>query len=112
MSRRAISTLAYVIHELRPDWDRPGIEAALERAHQTNPDLAAITHAAIAATNRDDQHTPAIIALPGPHWTCTSSQTSPLPPKPRCLEEPMGEPIPAETRAHHLARIRNARSHT
>lgn len=105
MSRQALSALAYVVHELRPDWGKPGIQAALERAHQNTPDLRAVAHAAITATLRDDQRTPAIIALPGQHWDCQQRGAT-LPPRPRILTEPMPDPLPAETITRYTDRIR------
>ena len=106
MSRQALAALAYVIHELRPDWGKPGIHAALERAHHDTPDLRAVAHAAITATLRDDQRTPAIIALPGQHWDCETNRGATLPPRPRILTEPMPPPLPAETIAAYTERIR------
>lgn len=107
MSRQALSALAYVIHELRPDWGKPGIQAALDRAHQNTPDLRAVAHAAITATLRDDQRTPAIIALPGPHWDCDTNRGATLPPRPRILTEPMPPPLPPDTIAKFTQQIRS-----
>lgn len=60
-------TLAKYIHELRPDWDVPGIEYALGQARSmaSGPDLAI---AAIKAATSAHNRTPAIIGLDGPHW--------------------------------------------
>lgn len=64
--------LAFIVNELRPDWDRHEVARILTRA---NPDaglgplaLAAIT----AAITRTDQRTPAIITMTGPHWSTTT----------------------------------------
>lgn len=95
-ARQALSALSYVIHELRPDWGKTGIQAAIDRAYQGTPDMRAVAHAAIAATLRHDQRTPAIIALPGPHWGCDNNRGATLPPKPKCLTEPMGEGLTPE----------------
>ena len=108
MSRQALSALAYIIHELRPDWGKPGIHAALERAHQGTPDLQAVAHAAITATLRDDQRTPSIIAMPGAHWDCQQRGVA-LPPRPRILTEPKPPPLPAETIARYTDQIRSNR---
>lgn len=64
----AIRAIAYLAAVVRPDWDRPGIEAALQRIDPTI-DVAAMTHAAMTCAElRRDQRTPAVIATPGPHW--------------------------------------------
>ena len=63
--------LAFIVNELRPDWDRHDIARTLARANPT-ADLGALTLAAItAAMTRTDQRTPAVIAMSGPHWSST-----------------------------------------
>ncbi|MCD4535667.1 hypothetical protein LRP67_16360 [Nocardioides sp. cx-169] len=59
--------LARFIAELRPDWDAPGVEAALGRARTLAP-AHDVAIAAIKAASIQHNQTPAIIALEGPHW--------------------------------------------
>lgn len=75
--------LAKFLHTLNEEWDLHGIEAVLGRARDLAPaaDLAcAAIRAAVTVGNR----TPAIIALPGPHWRASSSN-------PRHTEPDAGE---------------------
>ncbi|MDI9627066.1 MAG: hypothetical protein QM286_00725 [Acidobacteriota bacterium] len=58
--------LANLVHTLRPDWQEPGIKAALAKV--ADRPLIDVASAAIAACRRTDQHTPAIIAASGNHW--------------------------------------------
>ena len=61
-----VQRLASLVHELRPDWDEPGIRSALSRV--ADRPLIDVTAAAVAACRRIDQRSPGIIALDGPHW--------------------------------------------
>ena len=63
---RALSALAAVVHEIRTDWDESGVLAVLQR--QDDAPLADLAHAAIHATARTDQKTPAVIGMGGSHW--------------------------------------------
>jgi len=59
--------LSKFLNALNEEWDIAGIEAALGRAREMapGPELAcAAIRAAVTVGNR----TPAVIALPGPHW--------------------------------------------
>lgn len=59
--------LVALIHQLRHDWDLPGIASAVRKASTLGP----FTDLAIAATRcaaNQDMRTPALIAEPGPHW--------------------------------------------
>ena len=62
-----VHRLASLVHELRSDWQEPGIRSALAKV--ADRPLADVAIAAIqAATTRTDQRTPAIIAMGGSHW--------------------------------------------
>ena len=61
-----VQRLASLVHELRPDWDEPGIRSALSRV--ADRPLIDVTAAAVAACRRVDQRSPGIIALDGQHW--------------------------------------------
>ena len=83
---QAERALAFVVHAIRPDWDEPGILAAIRKA-PAKP-LATVAAAAIAcASLRTDQRTPACIALDGDHWQA-KGVAAPVPPyhEPRCTQ--------------------------
>lgn len=70
-----VTALAYLVSTIRPDWDRPGVEAVINSIETAIP-WPAICHAAItAAATRDDQHTPTVIRMSGAHWAgCTGEK--------------------------------------
>lgn len=77
----AIRAIAYLTAIVRPDWDRPGIEAVLRRIDPA-VGIAAMTHAAMTCAElRRDQRTPAVIATAGAHWQHTDAATPPRPPR-------------------------------
>lgn len=76
MTFRQGQALARFIHELRGDWDVPGIEAALGQVHDKAP-ADVIACAAIRAATVASNRTPAVIAMDGPHW-----RTAPDAPRP------------------------------
>jgi hypothetical protein len=86
------AALAYLVHAIRPDWDRPGIERVITRIEA---DLAATAHAAIvAAVTRKDQKTPAVIAMAGSHWgTCTGEKPAVTQP---AWRDPFADATPAD----------------
>lgn len=61
------AALAKFLHELRPEWDTPGISDALWQARGFAP-VGELAAAAIRATLDHANRTPKIIALDGPHW--------------------------------------------
>lgn len=60
--------LAYLVTGLRPDWQTPGVLAAIREASTTTRDPAAVMLAAISAARVPTNKTPRVIALPGGHW--------------------------------------------
>lgn len=70
-----VSRLANLIHTIRPDWDEAGVRAALAKV--MDRPLIDVATAALAATHRTDQYTPAIIAKPGAHWSTTKHTPEP-----------------------------------
>ena len=90
-----LRAIAYLVNQIRPDWDTPGVMAALRRC--ADRDLAALVHAATwAANNPATHHTPAVIALDGPHW--------------RIQPDPDPQPEPDHGPVCHICR-RPARDH-
>ena len=67
-----VARLASLVHELRPDWQEPGIRAALAKV--ADRPLIDVAAAALAACRRTDQRTPAIIAADGSHWPKADTQ--------------------------------------
>jgi len=73
MTVRQQFALSKFLHALNEEWDLAGIDAALGRARDLAPaaDLAcAAIRAAVTVGNR----TPAVIALPGPHWRVSNTE--------------------------------------
>ena len=67
MTKEQAVALAKFLRMLRPGWDEAGIVTALGNARLmgTAGDLAI---AALAAAGEAKNRTPAVIAMPGPHW--------------------------------------------
>lgn len=67
LTHKQATTLAAFLHELRGDWDRPGIIAELGKARAMAPasDLAI---AAVRAASDPNNRTPAVIGMEGAHW--------------------------------------------
>ncbi len=61
-------SLAQFVNTLRPDWDVPGIAAAIHKARGRG-DADEIAFALIRLTRRDDLRTPTILADDGAHWS-------------------------------------------
>ena len=76
INHRQAVELTRFICQLRPDWDRHGVEHHLGKARDmaSAPDLAI---AAIKAATNAHNRTPAVIALPGEHWRTTTVETAP-----------------------------------
>jgi len=83
---KAERALAFLIHEIRDEWDEHGITATLRKcSDKTLPDT--IAAALDCATRRHEQRTPACIALDGEHWRAlvnmaggsTPAESAPLP---------------------------------
>ena len=66
-----IGRLASLVHAIRNDWDEQGIRSALLKV--ADRPLADVARAAVSATSRTDQRTPAVIALDGEHWRAPGS---------------------------------------
>lgn len=72
ITHRQAQALARFIHELRPDWDAPGITNAIGDARTVGP-ASLVACAAIRAAVTLANRTPAVIALEGPHWRPTET---------------------------------------
>lgn len=67
-------SLAAFVATLRRDWDRPGIEKALDQAREVAA-AADVAVAAIRAAGIDTNRSPAVIPMPGPHWRESETTT-------------------------------------
>ena len=67
MTRAQEVAIATAVQQLRPDWDHPGIVAALQAAqgHGTTAEVAA---AAFRLAGNLKVRTPGMLAQPGKHW--------------------------------------------
>ena len=71
------SRLANLVHAIRHDWDEAGIRSAILKV--ADRPLLEVAVAALAATGRVDQRTPAVIALDGEHWRILHPAPAPAP---------------------------------
>jgi hypothetical protein len=78
MTRSQGEALTALIHQLRKDWDLPGIRSALQRAAQIGSATDVATAACRCAGN-PEMRTPTLIAEPGPHWQGTVAGKRPVP---------------------------------
>lgn len=102
-----LRAIAFLVNSVRPDWHTQGVLAVLRDC--PTGDVASTAIAALAATRRRDQRTPALIALDGPHWRLAdaspASRTTPTPPRYEPQPRKPSAPMPPELRE----RIRNLR---
>ncbi len=99
------SAIAFLVHEIRPDWGRPGIEKILGQLDD-RPLVDVVVAAVTAADSRLDQRTPAVIAATGSHWRGGSKfKATPEPPP---YQPPTAPALPPATTAAYAARARAA----
>ena len=67
MTRAQEVAIATAVQQLRPDWDHPGIVAAL-RAAQAHGTPAEVAAAAFRLAGDLKVRTPGMLAQPGKHW--------------------------------------------
>ena len=77
MTRDQAEKIAHAVHAIRPDWDTPGIIAALSRSRD-RADTWQVAIAAITAAADNTNRTPAVIPLAGKHWQTATTGTSPV----------------------------------
>lgn len=66
--------LAAFVARIRPDWDHPGIVAAIGKARDVGP-AAAVGAALCRLAENGELRTPALLAEPGAHWGGTTAAT-------------------------------------
>lgn len=120
---QAERALAFLVHEIRDEWDAAGVLVALRKV--SHKPLADVTAAALhCAAKRTDQRSPACIAFDGEHWRALDRLTGDTQPEagrpqpPERLACPIhGDPEPCrtcppkatpETAARRLAEARAA----
>ena len=74
--KRIADPLAVILAALRPDWQMPGIMAALADQKLRDKPPAAVIVAAVRAAANSKVRTPAVIAMDGEHW---QEPAAPLP---------------------------------
>lgn len=89
IDKTTAQALANYVGRLRPDWDYPGIYAAIGRAKDLGS-AAAISAALCRIAEDLTIRTPAVLPEPGPHWGGTAVAGHKR--NPNCPEHP-GEPI-------------------
>ena len=78
ISQSQLQALTALIHQLRKDWDLPGIRAALVKA-ATLGSAADVAVAACRCAADLEMSTPGLISQPGVHWQGTTVAKRPVP---------------------------------
>lgn len=76
-------SLAVFVNTIRPDWDVPGIAAALHKARNRAP-VDELATALIRFSRRDDLRTPAVFDQDGTHWMGLPVAEARSPQRPKC----------------------------
>ena len=82
MTRKDAEHLTALLHAIRPTWDPQGILHAL--GDVAGRDLATVVVAAVRAATNPQVKTPAVIAMPGPHWETTAPRKQVVDAAARC----------------------------
>lgn len=77
--------LADLLHQLRPEWHRASIMAALREHYRHPAGFAAMAQAAVTAANNPTNRAPVSIFWDGPHWPQTARPARIVDP---CLAHP------------------------
>ena len=100
---QSLRAIAFLAEKIRRDttgkpWNYYGILGALQRGIPTEKTVAEVARAALwFAQHRTTQDTPLMLSEDGRHWHLDDDeQRGPYLPKPKCLTEPMGDPLPVE----------------
>lgn len=86
-------TLAAHVHTLRPDWDVPGIRAAINKARHV-ADAHDLGAALIRYARREDIKTPGLFHDDGPHWRA-STDAAPRVTVTKCADHGQAIPCPS-----------------
>lgn len=66
--------LADLLHQLRPEWAKPAIMAALREHYRHPAGFAVVAQAAVTAANNPANRAPCSIFWDDPHWPQTAGQ--------------------------------------
>lgn len=80
LNQNEATTLAHLLHHIRPDWTPNSILTLLSK-NRTTPSLAALTIAAVTKAQDPTCKTPAPIFHPGNHWPPTTRHQIPTGPE-------------------------------
>ena len=67
--------LADLLHQLRPEWAKPAIMAALREHYRHPAGFNIVAQAAVTAANNPANQAPCSIFFDGPHWPQTARPT-------------------------------------
>ena len=73
MTEVQAQALATFVARIRPDWDHPGIMAALGKAANLGSPVQ-VARALVNLAENPDLRTPAILAQPGSHWSAPNGE--------------------------------------
>ena len=105
ISRTQAEALATFVAHIRPDWDRPGILAAIGKAGNLGSPSAIGVALCRLADNRG-LNTPALLPTPGAHWTDTP--VAAIRPPTMCGDHPQQRALDCPDCAAELADVDHA----
>ncbi|WP_461169297.1 hypothetical protein [Arthrobacter sp. Z1-15] len=76
--------LAYMLHEIRPDWGAASLVSLIGKHHDSVPSIGALILAATTKAMEPSCKTPGPIFHPGPHWRTEDAAERFLPTPPAC----------------------------
>lgn len=89
ITRTQAESLATFIAKMRPDWDHPGIVAAIGKA-QSQATALQIARALVNLAENRELHTPALLPEKGNHWRDASEAIGPnASHNVHCIEHPL-----------------------
>jgi hypothetical protein len=77
LNQTSAQALATFVTRVRPDWDHPGVMAAIHKA-STLGTATQVARALINLAENPDLRTPAILHTPGSHWRTSETSTPEL----------------------------------
>lgn len=84
MTEKQARALAYLLHEIRPDWGITAMVSLFGKHHDSVPSLGALMIAATTKALEPSCRTPGPIFQSGPHWPDASAAERFLPKPPAC----------------------------
>ena len=87
LTDKQVNGIAWLLHELRPDWGVPSVKALLLK-NRNVPSVGALMIAATTKAMEASCRTPGPIFQPGPHWPEASAAERFLPKPDPCEDHP------------------------